>query len=82
MVKPVSEGSSAGITNKSVVYNETGLRKQITYIEETFGEQALVEPYLEGREFSIAMLGNPPEVLPILESDHSMLPKNICHLIP
>jgi D-alanine-D-alanine ligase len=75
MVKPVSEGSSAGITNKSVVYNEAGLRKQIVNIEETFGEQALIEPYLEGREFSIAMLGNPPEVLPILESDHSMLPK-------
>src|SRR3989344_4742099 len=75
MVKPVSEGSSAGITNKSVVHNEVSLYKQVDYIENTFGEQALVEPYLEGREFSVAMLGNPPEILPILESDHSMLPK-------
>lgn len=75
MVKPVSEGSSAGITNKSVVYNEVGLRRQIAHIEDTFCGQALVEPYLGGKEFSIAMLGNPPEVLPILESDHSMLPK-------
>ena len=75
MVKPVSEGSSAGITNKSVVYNEESLYKQVDYIENTFGEQALVEPYLEGREFSVAMLGNPPQILPILESDHSVLPK-------
>lgn len=75
MVKPVSEGSSAGITNKSVVYNETDLYKQVDDIRNTFAEQALIEPYLEGREFSIAMLGNPPQVLPILESDHSMLPK-------
>lgn len=75
MVKPVSEGSSAGITNKSVVYNEKSLYEQVDYIRTTFGEQALVEPYLEGREFSVAMLGNPPLILPILESDHSMLPK-------
>ena len=75
MVKPVSEGSSAGITNKSVVYNGTSLYEQVDYIQKTFDEQALVEPYLEGREFSVAMLGNPPLILPILESDHSMLPK-------
>jgi len=75
MVKPVSEGSSAGITNKSVVHNEISLYKQVEYIEKTFSEPALVEPYLEGREFSVAMLGNPPQILPILESDHTMLPK-------
>ncbi|MFA5770408.1 MAG: ATP-grasp domain-containing protein [Patescibacteria group bacterium] len=75
MVKPVSEGSSAGITNKSVVYNEIELYKQVDYIINTFNEQALVEPYLEGREFSVALLGNPPQIFPILESDHSMLPK-------
>ncbi|PIP63601.1 D-alanine--D-alanine ligase [Candidatus Roizmanbacteria bacterium CG_4_9_14_3_um_filter_33_18] len=75
MVKPVSEGSSAGITNKSVVYSEVELYKQVDYIFKTFNEQAMVEPYLAGREFSVAMLGNPPQVLPILESDHSILPK-------
>ena len=75
MVKPVSEGSSAGITNKSVVYDDVGLYKQVSYIYNTFHEQAIVEPYLVGREFSVAMLGNPPKILPILESDHSMLPK-------
>lgn len=75
MVKPVSEGSSAGITNKSVVHKLDELYKQVEYIENTFSEEAIIEPYLSGREFSVAMLGNPPKVLPILESDHSMLPK-------
>jgi len=75
MVKPVSEGSSAGITNKSVVKNWEELTRQVNFIEKTFNEKALIEKYLEGREFSVAMLGNPPKVLPILESDHSMLPK-------
>jgi len=75
IVKPVSEGSSAGITNKSVVGNDRELARQVNFIEKTFNEEALVEPYLEGREFSVAMLGNPPKILPILESDHSLLPK-------
>lgn len=75
MVKPVSEGSSAGITNKSVVKNFKELTNQVKNIEKTFGQKSLIEAYLEGREFSVAMLGNPPKILPILESDHSMLPK-------
>ncbi|MBI5127112.1 D-alanine--D-alanine ligase [Candidatus Roizmanbacteria bacterium] len=75
MVKPVSEGSSAGITNKSVVRDFVQLKKQVNYIEKTFGEKSLVEYYLSGREFSVGMVGNPPRILPILESDHSLLPK-------
>jgi D-alanine-D-alanine ligase len=75
IVKPLSEGSSAGITNKSVVHDAKSLYKQVEYISLTFGERSLIEPYLEGREFSVAMIGNPPKILPILESDHSMLPK-------
>lgn len=76
IVKPVAQGSSAGITNKSIVRNEKQLRRQVKFIFETFNDEALVEPFLEGREFSVPMLGNPPEILPIIESDHSILPKN------
>ena len=75
IVKPVAQGSSAGITNKSVVNGNGELERQVAFILETFKEPALVEPFLDGREFSIAMLGNPPKILPIIESDHSALPK-------
>lgn len=75
IVKPVSEGSSAGITNKSVVYNVKNLKAQVKFIEKTFQEKSLIERYLTGREFSVGMIGNPPKILPILESDHSLLPK-------
>lgn len=75
IVKPVAEGSSMGITNQSVVYDEISLKKQVKKILKVFNEQALIEPFLEGREFSIAMLGNPPEILPIIESNHKILPK-------
>ncbi|PIV38012.1 D-alanine--D-alanine ligase [Candidatus Roizmanbacteria bacterium CG02_land_8_20_14_3_00_36_15] len=75
IVKPLAQGSSAGITNKSVVYHKKELRNQTKKIISIFKQPALVEPFLTGREFSIAMLGNPPMVLPIIESDHSILPK-------
>ncbi len=78
IVKPVSEGSGAGISNKSVVYNLQQLNRQISFILKTFhGEPALAEPFLTGPEYSIAMLGNPPQILPIISPDHSLLPKNV-----
>jgi D-alanine-D-alanine ligase len=74
-VKPVAEGSSMGITNNSIANDEKELRHHVKVILENFHEPALVEPFLNGREFSVAMLGNPPEILPIIEPDHHMLPK-------
>ncbi|MBI1926557.1 D-alanine--D-alanine ligase [Candidatus Poribacteria bacterium] len=76
IVKPVSQGSSAGIVNKSVVNNTDELARQVHWVHRTFSQPALIEPFLMGREFSVAMLGNPPEILPIIEADHSALPEN------
>lgn len=75
IVKPVAQGSSAGITNDSVVLDIHSLQRQVEFIIKTFNEPALVEPFLTGREFSVAMIGNPPKILPIIEADHSALPK-------
>lgn len=75
IVKPIAEGSSMGITNNSVVYDNESLIKQVHKIILSFNEPALIEPFLEGREFSVAMLGNPLQPLPIIEPDHRMLPK-------
>lgn len=74
IVKPVSQGSSAGVVDKSVVENEAQMRTQARWCIETFHQGALVEPFLPGREFSVPMLGNPPEILPIIEADHDHLP--------
>ncbi len=76
IVKPVSQGSSAGITQKSVVKNDKELRKQVQKILTLFGQPVLVEPFLTGKEFSVALLGNPPKALPIIEPDHSLLPQD------
>lgn len=74
-VKPVSEGSSMGITNSSVVNNLIELKKRVKKVLTSFKEAAIVEPFLTGREFSVAMLGNPPQILPIIEPNHNLLPK-------
>lgn len=67
-VKPTREGSAVGITNDSLVENENELRNQVRNILEDFKQPALVEGYLPGREFSVAVLGTEkPKVLPILE---------------
>jgi D-alanine-D-alanine ligase len=80
IVKPIARGSSAGITNKSVVHDNASLSEQVKFVLDTFSEPALVEPFVEGREFSVGMVGNPPEFLPIIEPKHEALPKNYYHI--
>lgn len=75
IVKPLAQGSSAGITSKSIVSNASELAAQVNEIISTFKEPAIVQPFLSGREFSVPMLGNPPRLLPIIEPDFSKLPK-------
>ena len=79
MVKPLNEGSSAGINNKSLVHNAKELKQQLEFVFDTFNQPAMLERFLSGREFSVPMIGNPPEILPFIESRHSLLPK---HLAP
>ncbi len=67
-VKPAREGSAVGITNDSLVKNKEELKQQVKSVIEDFDQPALVEGFLPGREFSVAVLGTEnPEVLPILE---------------
>jgi len=77
IVKPIARGSSAGITNKSVVRNNIDLSNQVKFILDTFSEPAIIEPFILGREFSVGMLGNPPEIFPIIEPLHDKLPVNL-----
>ena len=76
MVKPLHEGSSKGIYNSSVVRTPKELEREVRTVLSTYGEPALVEEFLAGREFTVALLGNGEDVrvLPIVEIQFDALP--------
>jgi lysine 2,3-aminomutase len=78
LVKPNCEGSSKGIVNDSIVMDNESLKKQIRYIRRNYSQEALVEEYCDGREFTVSMIGNgKPMILPIVEITFDHLPDNV-----
>jgi D-alanine-D-alanine ligase len=68
LVKPVAEGTSKGVTKKSIVRNELELRDVARELIVKYRQPALVEAYVAGREFTVGMLGERrPRVLPPME---------------
>jgi D-alanine-D-alanine ligase len=64
-VKPANEGSSIGINDDAVVYNDAELARQISWVKSVVDGSVLVEKYIDGREFTVGVLGD--EVLPVVE---------------
>jgi len=79
IVKPLHEGSSKGIFNNSVAHNLNELRKEAVSILMRYNEPVLIEQYLPGREFTVAILGNGSNltVLPIVEIKFDTLPPGV-----
>jgi D-alanine-D-alanine ligase len=68
LVKPVAEGTSKGVTKKSVVQDEAELREVAREMIAKYRQPALVEEYISGREFTVGLLGERrPRVLPPME---------------
>ncbi len=68
IVKPNAEGTSKGITSASVVTDEAAARAAARVLVDKYGQPALVEEYIVGREFTVGLLGERrPKVLPPME---------------
>ena len=68
IVKSLTEDSSFGIAQASVVNSDEKLAERITYIHERIGTAAIVEQYIDGREIYVGVLGNERlRVLPVWE---------------
>lgn len=79
VVKPISEGSGKGIFASSFVNNKEELKKEIIRITTEYNQSALVEEFLSGREFTIAVLGNNGDarVLPAIELRYDRYPAGV-----
>jgi len=79
LVKPLYEGSSIGIRNDSLVRTRHEMRERVSRILDHYGEPALVEEFLPGREFTVAIIGNGEEAraLPIVEIRFDSLPSGM-----
>jgi len=66
IVKTRHEGSSKGITKHSRVKDLNGLKRQVAHINKTYRQPALVEEFIKGTEYTVAVLGNDdPQAMPI-----------------
>ena len=68
IVKPNQEGTSKGIHGKSVCDDEGAVRDVAKELIDRYGQPALVEEYIFGRELTVGLLGERrPRVLPPME---------------
>jgi D-alanine-D-alanine ligase len=75
IVKPNSEDASLGIYPESVVRDVAGFGVQVRRILEKYNQPALVEAFIDGREFNVSVYENTaPEALPVSELDFSAMP--------
>ena len=67
-VKPRWEGTAKGIGPASRVADRAALAREVGRIVRDYTQPALVEPFLEGPEYTVTVVGNdPPRVLPVLQ---------------
>lgn len=82
IVKPVREDGSVGISNESVVHSREELARTVDAVSARLRQACLVEQFVDGREFNVAMLGHPtPRVLPLSEIDFTALPEGAPRIV-
>lgn len=75
IVKSVTEEASLGISQASIVEDDDKLSERVAFIHTSVGSGALIERYIEGREFYVGVIGNGQlQVLPVWELIMDQLP--------
>ena len=74
--KPALEGSGKGITEKSLCSSRAKLVQEVGDLLDTYQEPVLIESWLPGQEFTVAILGNGKEArcLPLVGMRWDALP--------
>ncbi len=75
IVKSTTEEASLGISQASIVEDDEKLRERVAFIHHSVGSGALIEQYVEGREFYVGVIGNGHlQALPVWELILDKLP--------
>ncbi|MCR4428572.1 MAG: ATP-grasp domain-containing protein [Caldiserica bacterium] len=74
IVKPAFGGSGEGISSSSIVKNQVQLDKALKEMERF--SPLFVEKFIQGRELTVGIIGDPPLVLPPLEVSFDLLPED------
>ena len=75
-VKSAFEDASLGISQKSIVQTPDKLLERVRFMHETFGTDALVEEYVDGREMYLGLIGNARiETFPVWEMSFENYPE-------
>src|SRR4030095_14712962 len=74
--KPLTQESSIGISQASVVDDAAKLRERVQFIHESIATDAIVEQFVEGRELYCGVIGNQRlQVLPVWEMTFANMPE-------
>jgi D-alanine-D-alanine ligase len=75
IVKSLTQEASIGISQASVVEDDSKLRERVQFVHESIGTDAIAERFIDGRELYVGVAGNERlQVFPIWEINLSKLP--------
>ncbi len=76
IVKSLDEEASRGLSQASIVHDEAALAERIAFVHRNVGTAAIAEEYVEGREITVAVLGNERlKTFPVWEMSFANLPE-------
>ena len=77
IVKSLTQESSIGISQASVVEDEAKLLERVRFIHRKVGTDAIAERYVEGRELYVGVIGNLKlQVFPVWEMKFDKMPEH------
>jgi D-alanine-D-alanine ligase len=79
ILKLLNEDASIGISEFSVVKSFAALNRHLKFLVDTYKQEILIEEYIDGREFNVAVLGD--KVLPVSEIKFDGLPDHLPKIV-
>jgi len=76
IVKSLDEEASRGVSQASIVWDDEALAERVEFVHRNVESGAIAEQYVEGRELTVALLGNDRlKVFPVWELSFANLPE-------